>query len=324
MGSRRESYSSEYRELAVRLVREERAKGLPESAAIRVVHETLRRPSPETLKRWVARADRDESVRQPDPAWRKFAKNSVFRTAAGVGAVAVAVLTALTVPYTQHLLGLDHGQPDLHVDQVTLTAPAVLPQNSNSHSTITPFKIDIRLLNDGTQLAAINNARLVIQQFAVIPQCNSQGGFASTGSYDANMPINPRPGSVVNIGISQLVDAGGADRFDLRLQTPLRAGEGVAAIYLYRINIYLQYNSDNRSINAGEVLVTLPVQLVNGEAFFWTRYFAGHPAYLSFLGSGLASVKRCLIKNSRNINAILSMPAIRTPGVAALRSQLAY
>ena len=84
-----------------------------------------------------------------------------------------------------------------------------------------PFEIDIRLLNTGTQVAAINSARLVMQQFASLPECMAQGGFASSGSYSASLPDHASPGRTIDIPVSQLVPAGGADRFDLLLRSQL-------------------------------------------------------------------------------------------------------
>jgi hypothetical protein len=99
--------------------------------------------------------------------------------------------------------------PHLEVDGVSLT--------SQASSGSAPFKIDIKLLNTGKGLAAINDARLVIQKFVVLPMCGSQGEFGPTGTYPHSMPTNPKPGQVVNIPVSQLVSPNGADRFDLLL-----------------------------------------------------------------------------------------------------------
>jgi hypothetical protein len=317
-------YPREFRELAIRMVRDERERSPSESAAIVIVSRKLGIGNPEALRKWVIQADYDDSAHLPDSSWRKFAKKSFFRSHPVIIGVAIAIFGALGVSYSQNWLGLDRSQPDLQVDQVTLTSPAISP--SSTGKTITPFTVDIKLLNTGTQLVAINNARLVIQQFAVIPQCASQGGFASTGSYSANMPTSPQQGAVVNIPISQIVDADGADRFELQLRTPIKIGDNpLGKIYLYRINVYLEYNSDERSIDAGEVLVTLPLELTDGNGYFWSHEVASQQAALqSEYGSGTSSLKQCLITNSRNINAILSLPASRTLDAAALRSEIAY
>lgn len=323
MASRSAKYSREFRELAVRMVLEEPVRCRSEAAAIGVVSKKLGIPNPEALRKWVVQAGSGEGTRLPDSSWWRRVKKWLFRShpvvASVVTSVAVLVLGGLGLTYSQNWIGFDRSQPDLQVDQVTLTPPTV------ASGFINPFKVDIKLLNGGTQLAAINNARLVIQQFAVIPQCGSQGGFVSTGSYDANMPTSPSQGSVVNIAISQLVDAGGADRFDLLLRTPIKNGDVVDKIYLYRINVYLQYNSDERSIDAGEVLITLPLTPTDGNGYFWSHEVASQQTALqSENGSGYPALQQCLIANSHNINAILSLPAIRAPDIAALRSELAY
>ena len=306
------------------MVRDERARQSSESAAIVAVSRKLGIRNPEALRKWLIQADYDDSANASASSWRTLARKSLLRSHTIFIGVAVVILGALGVSYSQNWLGLDRSQPDLQVDQVALVSAAVASSSDGSR-TITPFTIDIKLLNPGTQLVAINSARLVIQRFAVIPQCASQGGFASTGSYPANMPASPRPGSAVSIRISQLVEAGGADRFDLRLQAPIKNGDALGQVYLYRIDVSLQYDSDDRSIDVGEVLVTLPLQLTDGNGYFWSHELASQQsALLSQYGPGSSAVKRCLIANSHTINSILSLPAKRTAGVAALRSELAY
>ena len=210
----------------------------------------------------------------------------------------------------------------LEVDAVSIS-PGLVVSSQTGPSRITPFKIDIKLLNTGTQLAAINDARLIIQKFVKVPQCASQGGFASTGHYRSNIPIDPRPGTVISIPISQLVKPDGADRFDLLLHAPLLRGS-VGTSYLYQMHVYLDYNTGANAVDVGEVLVGLPFYPDSNDGYFWSRYFAAHPKYLDFEGKAAPGIERCMIRNSRTLNSILSLPGKRTAAVSAIRAQLSF
>jgi len=214
-------------------------------------------------------------------------------------------------------------EPHLEVDGVSLTA-ADVAVNGNS-AKLTPFKIDIKLLNTGNGIAAINNAKVVIQEFAVLPQCAAQGEFEATGTYRKSLPINPRPGQVVDIPISQLVKPNGADRFDLLLSAPPVLVRGALNVYLYRVHLYLTYNIRAKPLDLGEVLVDLPVVPDAGE-YYWDSYYATHPQIISgpVAKSAIPAYKRCVIKNSHALNSILSLPARRQTQLTAILPTLRY
>jgi hypothetical protein len=193
-------------------------------------------------------------------------------------------------------------------------------------SILTPFKIDIKLLNTGSGVAAINDARLIIDKFVVLPKCASQGDFGSTGTYSSNMPINPKPGHVVDVPISQLVPPNGADRFDLLLHAPLVQSTTGANVYLYRVHLYLTYNVRAKPpLDVGEVLVDLPVTPNAGE-YYWDSYFSTHPEVVAgaVYGPAIPEYKRCVINNSHALYSILSLPAMRPTELAGILSQLRY
>jgi hypothetical protein len=206
--------------------------------------------------------------------------------------------------------------PRLVVDQVSL---ATVKGGGASQ-----FEIDVKLLNTGTQIAAINSATLTIDGFAMIPECFSQGDFYSTGSYHANLPISPTPGQVVNIPISQLVEANGADRFDLLLSVPLPKGYIKDNIYLYRVHLRLAYNAHEALLDLGEIIVDLPDAPTGGD-YFWSKYWATHlNLFRSIAYSATGALMACDIKNSLALRSFLLEPGMRTAAVSAIPSQLAY
>jgi hypothetical protein len=210
--------------------------------------------------------------------------------------------------------------PHLEVDGVSLTSG-----DFNRADKVLPFKIDIKLLNTGNGVAAINDARLVIQKFAVIPQCASQGNFGSTGTYSSNMPISPKPGQVVDIPISQVVPSNGADRFDLLLYAPVVKGTWGPNVYLYRVHLYLTYNVHTKPLDVGEVLVNLPI-IPSGGEYYWDSNHAAHPEFISGVvyAPDIPEYKRCVINNSNTLRSILSLSAMRPVPIAAILPQLRY
>jgi hypothetical protein len=208
--------------------------------------------------------------------------------------------------------------PQLVVDQVGLGYATVKGSDAQQ------FEIDVKLLNTGTQIAAINSATLTIDDFATIPECFSQGDFYSTGSYAANLPTSPTPGQVVNIPISQLVEANGADRFDLLLSVPLPKGYSRPNIYLYRVHLRVTYNAHEAPLDLGEIIVDFPDVPTPGD-YFWSKYWSAHlNLFRSVAFSATGAVMSCDIKNSLALRSFLVKPGMRTAAVAGIAGQLAY
>ena len=211
--------------------------------------------------------------------------------------------------------------PHLEIDQVSLAYARV------GESDLQRFQIDIKLLNTGPQIAAINSASLVIQDAIKLPQCAGQGGFVSTGSYTANLPADPSSGQVVSIPVSQLVNANGADRFDLLLSPPQTFSDTTGRIiYLYRIHLYLRYNAHNTPLDAGEIVVSSETP-APGE-YFLSKYWAAHQTEFDSMagprpGAALA-LRNCDIRGSRVLYSFLTQPGMRVTDVAAIPSQLAF
>lgn len=262
--------------------------------------------------------------RRLNPFARRGKKRSVTIRAAWIAggcAVLAAIIATLLAYGLPSRSPATSFSPHLEVDEITLTSAGVHEINE----TLTPFKIDIKLLNTGKGVAAINDARLIIQQFATLPQCAAQGDFVPTGAYTTNMPINPEPLHVVNVPVSQLVQPNGADRFDLLLGAPLVQGEMGPNVYIYRIGLYLMYNIGTTPLDAGEMLVDFPYAPVYGE-YFWSRHLAADQK--SLLGvltaDQMPAYRNCVTRNSNVLRSILSLPAKRVPQLAAILSQLRY
>lgn len=311
-------YPPELRKLAVRMVAEMRTKYKSDQEAILAVADALDIHDPKKLRKWIQQSEGGEDSEDLGSSKPGILKRSVFRTHPIITGVTIAVLGGLGLTYSQVVLGVGKHEPQLAVDGVSLTAAEGVEQSNGLPGT-TPFKIDIKLLNTGTQLAVINSVHLVIQKFATLPLCLSQGGFPSTGQYHGNMPTDPRPGTVVNIPVSQEVGPDSADRFDLLLRTA-KTGRDADSVYLYRVRLYVNYNIGANAIDAGQMIIDLPWDPKYQYGYFWARSYK--PNQFDYMGSYTPGINRCLIRNSYTLKSILSMPGTRTAILSAIPSEL--
>ena len=312
-------YTPELRERAVKMVADVRNSSTSDHEAIKSVAGILG-IEPKILGKWVRHSDR--------PSW----KSLLFRTHAIVIGSIIIVIGGLGLAYSQRLF--DIGQPGASISGSNLEVDQVSLSYGNWNGRIPdPFKIDIKLVNTGTQLAVINTARVVIQRSAALPRCGpGQEEFPATGFYQANLPADPPHGEVVDIPVSQLVPADGADRFDLLLRTqlPVTTQGYVYNAYLYRIHLYLTYNANNRALDLGEMIIGFPFAPPPGQ-YFWSKSVASNPAFFDTMMNNNKAVESrvriCDIKNSYTLRSMLSSFAsgVKQPvDLAGISSQLAY
>ena len=251
----------------------------------------------------------------------------------GTAGVAVLVGVLVNVLSTQAQRAItpappSSNAPELEVDGVSLTSASVQDSSSNTILTNTPYKIDLKLLNTGNSVAVINDARLIIQQFAVLSTCGLGGFFGSSHTYGSDIPANPRPGQVVNIPLSQEIPPNGADRFDLLLTVPQPKNGADSFTDLYRIHLYLTYNVNTKPLDVGEVLVDLPAAPEAGNDY-WDSYYSTHPQAVSVIAGPpgrpeYKDYKTCAVDNSYTLRSILSLPSMRPAQLATILPQLRY
>jgi hypothetical protein len=289
--------------------------------AVNAVAGVLGIDDPDMLREWL-RGDRKGSGN----SWPRALKRLATRSHAIVIGVAVTVLGGLGLAYSQQVSGVGHSAPGvaaphLEVDQVTLSYGGWTQATDGSPVPV-PFEVDIRLLNTGPQVAAINSARLVMQQFVMLQGCMSQGGFMPTGSYQANLPDRATPGRTIDIPVSQLVPANGADRFDLLLRSQL-PGKAPDELYVYRFHLYLTYDTGDQ-LDLGETIIGFPLAPAVGQ-YFWSKTVLTNPSLYSELTQlGRAGIETCDIRNSRSLHSVLSLPGARPAALSAIPAQLAY
>lgn len=318
-------YPPELMQRAVAMVAEVRSSFPSESEAVNAVAGVLGIHDPEEIRRWVnwSRVNAEQAARQA--ATRSLLNRATSHSRAIIISVAVTILGGLGLAYSQQLFGIGQpanvSAPKLVVDQIGLTAQGW--HDTGTTETPRPFKIDVKLLNIGNQIAAINSAQLVMQQSVVLPQCAGLSGYNSTGDYPVNLPPDPRPGEIVSVPVSQLVPPNGADRFELLLSTKMTPGR-LDSKYLYRFHLYLTYNEKNARLDLGEVIIDYPYPPDEGE-YYWSKSLAADPSQFNVLTDGYsAEAKACDIKNSRALRSILSRPGARSGDLAQILPKLSY
>jgi hypothetical protein len=325
-------YTPEFRQRAVKMVADVRSSFESDQDAVNAVAGVLGIDNPGMLREWL-RHHQGDTTSSSATTWLRGLKGFATRSHAIVIGVAVTVLGGLALAYSLQVSGVGQSAPvgsvpHLEVDQVALAygsvprATAANPYGAPWPPIPPSFEIDVRLLNTGTQIAAINSARLVMQQFASLPECMAQGGFAPSGSYSASLPDRASPGRIIDIPVSQLVPAGGADRFDLLLRSQL-PGNALADLYLYRFHLYLSYNKGDQ-LDLGETVISFPSPPAVGQ-YFWSQTVLTNPGlHEELVQLGGAAVEKCDISNSRTLHSILSLPGARPTELSAIPPQLAY
>lgn len=323
---RQSQYTPEFRQRAVKMVADVRSSFESDQDAINAVAGVLSIDNPDILRKWLRHHRRGAATGSSGPSRLQALRKFATRSHTIVIGVAVTVLGGLGLAYSQQVFGVGQSAPadsapHLEVDQVSF-AYSGWPRVTGWPPVPKPFEIDIRLLNTGTQVAAINSARLIMQQFASLPECMAQGGFFSSGSYSAGLPDHATPGRTINIPVSQLVPAGGADRFDLLLRSQL-PGNMAADLYLYRFHLYLSYNKSDQ-LDLGETVISFPGPPAVGQ-YFWSQAVLTNPGLHEELAQlGRAAIEKCDIANSRTLHSVLSLPGARPAELSAIPPQLAY
>lgn len=197
--------------------------------------------------------------------------------------------------------------PRLEVDAVT-----VRPQGGAE-------LVTVKMRNTGDQMAIIKSAQLAVQQSAVLPICQSQGYLSSSHTYGIVLPAAPRPGTVLSRDVSQQEPKDSADRFAFRLGLPAGPKKGIS---VYSLKLTLAYDNARAPLYAGTLLVSLPSE--PDSQFVWTK--PDEATHLAGQGtaSQVATWSRCMVANSKAIQSMLQSRAVRSAGLTALTSKIAY
>lgn len=159
---------------------------------------------------------------------------------------------------------------------------------------------EVTLHNTGDQRSIITQVILTVRRFEDLPFCNSQGAVPLTGNYGVVIPINPAPGEVIRVPISQQAGPDQADRFEVRLQISRNAETEDA--FLYQFDIAFLHDTDAQALEAGKIVL-----LSAGNALFWTKSYAAEgSAAFSWLGSLASKVINCMKSNTTRVRESLS------------------
>jgi hypothetical protein len=115
------------------------------------------------------------------------------------------------------------------------------------------------------------------------------------------LPTDAAKGETVDAKISQQVQPGDADRFDIRLDVP--EPERRTGFWLYQLDVLLRHDAAPKPLQAGTVLVVVPYLPV--PEVFWSG--------TKNKDDRGASEKRCLQDNEATLERMLALDGERSP-----------
>jgi hypothetical protein len=247
--------------------------------------------------------------------WKTWLTSAI--AVAVIGAVAGAFATGFvnrlfSPPATSHTVV---AAPQLEVD-TTLVVPKII-QKAGRPGFVDQVYFSLR--NTGNQLAVITGLRLEVQRFLSLKECFSSGSLLTTGWSQASLPVDPKLGTVVTVPQSQQLTPDSADKFEVSLHV----NTVIRGLQIYRLHAWVLYDKQATPVNAGYLVVSLPVEPQDG-GYVWTRQDQADPGRLRPFTASLQQLSQCLIANSKQLRTILSLPGNRSTGLSGLPAQLAY
>jgi hypothetical protein len=165
--------------------------------------------------------------------------------------------------------------------------------------------IDLTVRNTGDVVSVVTRARLVVRDTGMLTICQAGGGLGPSETYDVQLPADAAKGETVDAKVSQQIQPGAADRFDIRLDVP--EPERQTGFWLYQLDVLLSHDGAPKPLQAGTVLVSAPYLPAPGV--FWS----GTENKESYEGAGSAEVKRCLQDNEATLERMLAVDGERSP-----------
>ncbi|MFD2468890.1 hypothetical protein [Amycolatopsis silviterrae] len=140
-----------------------------------------------------------------------------------------------------------------------------------------PPVVDLKLRNRGGESAVLKRmvvevlwARRITAFGELLPYSDISGGvwLPPSATYDVELPEpEDADGARITVALSQVIDAGEADRFHVRLNTDIPPGdafphEAPGAISLYLLRLHVLYNADDRKVRFRPLAVACPGNLL--------------------------------------------------------------
>lgn len=140
-----------------------------------------------------------------------------------------------------------------------------------------PPVVDLKLQNRGGESAVLKRmvvevlwARRIKAFGDLLPYVDLSGGvwLPPSATYDVELPVpEDADGARITVGISQVIGAGEADRFQVRLNTEIPPGDGYlheapGATSLYLLRLHVVYNADDRQVSFRPLAVACPGNLL--------------------------------------------------------------
>lgn len=122
---------------------------------------------------------------------------------------------------------------------------------------LVPPSIRVTLRNIGDQVSVVTSAQLEILDYAYLPQCQPGAGpIAVSQSYDAVLPVNPRPNEKIEVNVAQQTLPNETDQFAFALQ--LSNPDAPHGQHMYQLKVALIRDGAEK-MDAGVAVVGAPV-----------------------------------------------------------------
>ncbi len=235
----------------------------------------------------------------------------------------VAILTLAPEPAPPQPLPTPSPGPQLALSQVNVVAP----DGQGSLATL-----DVTVRNDGDRVAVLTGVDLTIDDFGFLPACIFGSGLDVTGTYQASLPDDPKPGTVVRVTLHQQVEAGAVDRFTIALKAPsghVGTQSGSIGSFLYLMRVAVAQDKAGPAVAAGQVLVDAGSALDANGTFYFA---ADRDATAADAGTGgvcggetdcVRQQVTCWNANRATLLPLLAVPATRSDGGNAAASAFA-
>jgi hypothetical protein len=128
--------------------------------------------------------------------------------------------------------------------------------------------VEVIVRNGGAGRAVISRAEIKILRMYSLPLCWTQGSLPVSEIYGAQLPVDAKPGDVVEVPLHQQVGPNQADRFEIGVSAIGEVLEGkseLSGLYLFEFEVSLAHDGEETALPIGTALLSLPEVPLSSE-----------------------------------------------------------
>jgi hypothetical protein len=187
-------------------------------------------------------------------------------------------------------------------------------------------RVEIVLHNLGGGLVVVDQANLQVRRRYELPRCASQDDLPLSNTYGVPVPVQARPGNLVEAPLHQQIGPDDADRLAFSLSAKWPGDGATSTLYLFEFDLSLLTDQPRPEVSLGRVLVSLPHHPFAGE-YFWGSdteeliqgLAATSPDYVKQLRNVALP---CWRSNTRSLRQAFASSAALSPELEAVSAEL--